>query len=314
VDARAESSAPQRFRATIGRQGPNPYVDVPARVSRELAAWAQSGRIPVVGQIRRTTFQATLIPVGSGRHRLFLAGGPRAAAGIGVGDTVVVDVRATSPAYVYVPDDLDTALAVEPGLADHFAALPPSHRRELVRYLEDARSPATRQRRIDRTVHDLVGNDIPAPARRTPSPGSGASPGRTWTCPRCGQPFVTRNAQHSCHRYELADSLGGKPAAVVALFERLRDLVEACGPVTVVPNRDNVAFMVDVRFLRAVPRTRWLDLAFWLRRRVESPRWWKVETLTPDAHIHVLRVTDADQLDAEVAGWVRDAYAVGCRR
>ncbi len=62
--------------------------------------------------------------------------------------------------------------------------------------------------------------------------------------------------RHSCDPYELADSFRGKPADVVAMFDQVRVLVESCGPVTVVPNRDNVAFMVDVRFLRAVPLTR----------------------------------------------------------
>jgi hypothetical protein len=34
-----------RFRATIGRQGPNAYVGVPERVSRALARHAVAGRI-----------------------------------------------------------------------------------------------------------------------------------------------------------------------------------------------------------------------------------------------------------------------------
>ncbi len=30
-------------------------------------------------------------------------------------------------------------------------------------------------------------------------------------------------------------------------------------------------------------------------------------------YVHLLRVAKASQLDEEVAGWIREAYAVGCQ-
>ena len=90
-------------------------------------------------------------------------------------------------------------------------------------------------------------------------------------------------------------------------------MVEACGPVTLVAYRDRVAFMVRVRFAGAVPRMRWLELGFWLTRRVEHPRFHKVETIYPTAHIHSLRSTQPDELDDEFAEWIREVYAVGCQ-
>jgi len=65
----------RRFRATIYRQGPNPHVDVPESVSRAFAAWGQAGRIIVVGTLNKVPIRATLIPVGRGRHRLYVNGG-----------------------------------------------------------------------------------------------------------------------------------------------------------------------------------------------------------------------------------------------
>ena len=132
-----------------------------------------------------------------------------------------------------------------------------------------------------------------------------------WVCPKCGNEFVNRNQYHSCARYTLSDILSGKPDHIRGLFERFRSMVEACGPVKPVFYRDMVGFIVRVRFASAVPRSRWLDIAFWLRRRVEHPRFHRVETITPEAHIHVLRVTDLEQLDETVANWTREAYAVG---
>jgi hypothetical protein len=63
------------FRAEIHTQGPNPYVDVPQRVSAALASHATAGRVPVEGKVRGALFRATLIPVGGGRQRLYLPGG-----------------------------------------------------------------------------------------------------------------------------------------------------------------------------------------------------------------------------------------------
>jgi hypothetical protein len=147
-----------------------------------------------------------------------------------------------------------------------------------------------------------------------PAAASPPSAGRPlWTCPRCGNRFVNRNQYHSCATYQIDDCFRGKPPEIRALFDAFRAMVEGCGPVTVVPYRDRVAFMVDVRFAQASPRRRWLEVGFWLTRRVESPRLWKVETIYPYAHVHALRVTAAEQLDGEMAGWVREAYAVGRR-
>jgi uncharacterized protein YdeI (YjbR/CyaY-like superfamily) len=50
-----------------------------------------------------------------------------------------------------VPDDLLAALD-EAGLRDAFEAWPPSHQREYVLAIEDAKRPETRAKRIQRTV------------------------------------------------------------------------------------------------------------------------------------------------------------------
>jgi len=62
-----------------------------------------------------------------------------------------------------------------------------------------------------------------------------------------------------------------------------------------------------------VPRKNWLDVAFWTTRRIDHRRFHKIETLKPDVHLHLLRVTDASQLDAELTSWLRESYAVGCQ-
>ncbi len=304
----AGSSRPRRFRAPIRRQGPNPYVDVPPAVSRAFAAHARAGRIHFVGTLEGAPVRGSLVPVGRGRHRLFVNGGMRSAAGVSVGDTVVFAIRAVPPGAVPLPADLAGALRRARGARAAFDARSPSYRRQLLRYIDDARTPETRRRRVERTVRHVLGKPAPAKIR-----GEHLARRALWTCPRCGNAFVNRNQYHSCGRLDPSVPFAGKPGRIRELFERFRGMVEACGPVTLVPYRDRIGFMVRVRFAGAVPKARWLDIGFWLPRRIESPRFRRIETLYPDVHIHLLRVTEPDQLDPEVAGWLREAYAVGCQ-
>lgn len=298
-------SSPHRFRATVRRQGVNPYVDVPPRLSRALAAYARGGRITVHGTLNGEDVRATLVPVGSGHHRLFVNGGMRAATGVDVGDTVTFELRATRPEDFHPPSDLTKALERRKA-RKAFDALSPSHRRELVRYIDDARTPSTRARRVAKAIDHLLGETTPREKRVEPRP--------LWTCPRCGNEFVNRNQYHSCKRYELDALFEGKPALIRALYDRFHEMVMRCGPAKVLPYREKIGYMVRVRFAGAIPAARWLDVGFWLARRIESPRFRKIETIYPDAHTHLLRITDPSQLDAEVAGWLVEAYEVGCQR
>ncbi|MEU0797666.1 YdeI/OmpD-associated family protein [Amycolatopsis sp. NPDC005961] len=56
-----------------------------------------------------------------------------------------------------VPDELAAALAAAPDAAARFEALPPSHRREYVRWVAEAKKPATRVSRAEKTVARLRG-------------------------------------------------------------------------------------------------------------------------------------------------------------
>jgi Bacteriocin-protection, YdeI or OmpD-Associated/Domain of unknown function (DUF1905)/Domain of unknown function (DUF5655) len=296
----------QRFRATIRKQGPNPYADVPERVSRAFSAWQRDGRISVVGRLNRAEIRATLVPIGRKGHRLYVNGGMRSAAGVEVGDTVTFELAATQPDDVRPPKDVAAELSRVPGARRAFAARSPSHRRQVLRYIDDARTPESRQRRIATAIDHVLGRKTP-PARL-----DRARP--LWTCPKCGNEFVNRNQRHSCRRYDLSTLFVGKAPLVRDLFDRFRAMVEACGPVKVLPYRDRVVFMVRVRFAGAVPKKEWLEVGFWLRKRVERPRFRRVETIYPNAHVHVLRVRSPEELDGEIAGWIEEAYAVGCQQ
>lgn len=135
-----------------------------------------------------------------------------------------------------------------------------------------------------------------------------------WTCPRCRHRYVTRNMWHSCRRDAIADHFRGKDPAVRALYRRFAALVRRCGPVTVYAQKSRIVFQTRARFAGVAPRKRWLDAAVWLKRRLESPRFYRIESITPRDHVHRFRIERPADCDRWLGGLLREAYAVGSQR
>jgi Bacteriocin-protection, YdeI or OmpD-Associated/Domain of unknown function (DUF1905) len=80
----------------------------------------------------------------------------RAAAGVDAGDRVRVSMELdTEPRTVAVPADLRTALEADPEANAAFAKLSFTHRREYVEWIEEAKRPETRARRVTGTVQGV---------------------------------------------------------------------------------------------------------------------------------------------------------------
>ncbi|PFG15923.1 uncharacterized protein DUF1905 [Propionicimonas paludicola] len=91
-----------------------------------------------------------------GENLIGLSKAARAEAGVELGDTVAVVIAAdASPRTVEVPDDLAAALAAAPDAARTFAELAPSHRKEHVRWITEAKREQTRADRIAKTIERL---------------------------------------------------------------------------------------------------------------------------------------------------------------
>lgn len=76
----------------------------------------------------------------------------RTAAGVEPGETIEVVIELDgAERTIQVPDDLAVALD-EAGIADRFADLAPSHRKEYVRWITEAKRPETRAKRVEEAV------------------------------------------------------------------------------------------------------------------------------------------------------------------
>jgi hypothetical protein len=135
-----------------------------------------------------------------------------------------------------------------------------------------------------------------------------------WRCPDCRRSFANRNQSHACGRFSLAAHFAGKPRHIRALFESVRRAVRACGPVTIIPEKTRIAFQVRMSFAQVTPRRGWLDGHVVLARRLEHPRFRRIETISPRNHVHHFRITRVSEVDAEFRRWLREAHAVGQQR
>ncbi len=139
------------FTTTLLLNGNNVGIEVPEDI---VASFGAGKRVPVIVTVNGYSYPSTIAVMG-GQYLLPLAAVHREAAGVAGGETYEVTLaHDTSPRDTPVPDDLAEALAAA-GVRDAFDALAPSHRKEHVRSVTEAKAAATRQRRIEKVVAAL---------------------------------------------------------------------------------------------------------------------------------------------------------------
>jgi hypothetical protein len=142
-----------RFSATVELGGKTATgIEVPAEVVTALGA---GGRPPVTVTIGGYTYRTTVARMG-GRYLVPLSAENRTAAGVAAGDQVDVDIEPdTAPREVVMPADLAAALAGDDTARATFDGLSFTHRKEWVRWVEEAKKPETRATRLAKTVESL---------------------------------------------------------------------------------------------------------------------------------------------------------------
>lgn len=159
------------FRAAIAIHGINPYV----LVSRARAGGLQPGwrkPMPVRVQINGkpdVPWRINMMPRGDGSFYLYLHGDVRKASRTAVGDRVTVslhfDQTYRSGPIHRMPPSFRAALAANPTAATAWKALPPSRRKEVLRYLDGLKSGQARARNIASAIAVLSGKNARFMAR-----------------------------------------------------------------------------------------------------------------------------------------------------
>lgn len=129
-----------------------------------------------------------------------------------------------------------------------------------------------------------------------------------WTCPKCGHQFVTRNMWHSCTTIAVDEAFSRSTPIVRELFDRYVELIDRCGPMTVIAQKTRIVIMGRVRFVGAVVRRDRFVASFALTRRLDDPRL-RVQVYNDRWIVHRFEVRSPDDLDIpELGEWLCDSY------
>jgi bifunctional DNA-binding transcriptional regulator/antitoxin component of YhaV-PrlF toxin-antitoxin module len=137
------------FETTVTATGNNTGIVVPPELVERLGA---GRRPPVVVDVNGYEYRTTVGVMG-GRHMVSISSAVRKATGLSGGDPVSVRLTvADGPREVVVPEDLAAALAADERAGAFFATLSNSLQRYHVDNVTAAKTPETRQRRIEKAV------------------------------------------------------------------------------------------------------------------------------------------------------------------
>jgi hypothetical protein len=166
------------FLATIYRIWMLRYVDVPQNIvsmltkemakAKPLPTQSRPKYIPVLATVNHNCVQTTLSPAGGGRYRLqFNAVLRKAAKGVDVGDVVGMSLALdTASRDLPMPRDLRIALLEHPKARKAFESAPPGYRRQILKWMDAAKSQAARGRRIEIVMDRMLERALLGPARR----------------------------------------------------------------------------------------------------------------------------------------------------
>jgi Bacteriocin-protection, YdeI or OmpD-Associated/Domain of unknown function (DUF1905) len=143
----------QTFIATIQNAGGGgAFVRIPFDVEKEFG----SKRPKVKAMIEGVPYRGTLVRMGSEHHMLLILKGIREQIGKTFGDEIKVIVEPDAePRIIEIPKDLSKEFKKDKQAKAIFEKLSYTHRREYVRWIEEAKQAETRQVRIINTIEML---------------------------------------------------------------------------------------------------------------------------------------------------------------
>ena len=124
-------------------------VAVPAKITQALGT---KSAVLVMARVNESEpFKVSLFPVGGGKHYIRIKAKVRKETETKTGDRVRIRIMILDRADVTYPPDLLSALRAEKATED-FKSLPPGEQNYILRRIDDAAKPETREKRIGEAV------------------------------------------------------------------------------------------------------------------------------------------------------------------
>jgi Domain of unknown function (DUF1905)/Bacteriocin-protection, YdeI or OmpD-Associated len=124
-------------------------VPVPTEITEAVGT---KGPVLVMAQVNESAvFQVSLFPVGGGQHYIRIKAKVRKETSTKVGDRIRVQITVLDRARVDIPDDLKKALRAAKA-EESFKSLSPGKQSFIIRRINEAVKPETRDKRIQDAV------------------------------------------------------------------------------------------------------------------------------------------------------------------
>jgi len=130
-----------------------------------------------------------------------------------------------------------------------------------------------------------------------------------WTCPKCGQTFVTARVWHSCVNVPIDAHFKGKPPELRKTFDKFLALARKIGPITVRSAKTRISFQANTRFAGATVRATDLLCGVALDHGDARPPVRKVEKYG-GTFVHSFALKHPSDVDETVGALLKEAYVL----
>jgi hypothetical protein len=130
-----------------------------------------------------------------------------------------------------------------------------------------------------------------------------------WTCPECGRWFGKRQT-HVCAPAMSADAwFVGRPPELRAIYDAVARHLKRLGPIHIEPV--SIGFLIKKKrtIIELRPRKVGFGLSFILGRELSDPRITRRIAMSRGDVYYVVPLATANEVDAQVRGWLTEAYA-----
>jgi hypothetical protein len=101
-----------------------------------------------------------------------------------------------------------------------------------------------------------------------------------------------------------------KEPSVRAAYDKVLSSLSKIGPVKAEPKKTSIHLVRDTSFAGAHPKKAWLDLTIRSDKPIKGARVRAQEQVSKNRWHQDVRLTSPADVDAEVVGWLKSAYAL----